>query len=51
MQIVECLIQKIDGYKNNPENSCTAKVGEHVWSGFFMSTISSFKSIENKDNA
>ena len=45
---LECLIEKIDGYKNNPENSSTAKVGEYISSGFSMSTISSFKSIENE---
>ena len=45
---LECLIEKIDGCKNNPENSSTSKVGEHIPSGFSMSTISSFKSIENK---
>ena len=48
---LECLIEKIDGCKNNPENSCTTKVGVYVRSGFLMSTISSFKSIENKYNA
>ena len=40
---LECIIEKIDGCKNNPENSC-----EHIPSGFSMSTISSFRSIENK---
>ena len=34
--------------KNNPENSFTAKVGEHISSAFSMSTILSFKNIENK---
>ena len=47
---LECLIEKIDGCKNDPENSSTTKVGEHIPSGFSMSTISSFKSIENKHN-
>ena len=37
-----------DGCKNNPEISSTIKVSEHIPSGFPMSTISSFKSIENK---
>ena len=37
----------IDGCKKNHENSSTAKVNEHISSGFSMSTISSFKSIEN----
>ena len=45
---LECLIEKIDGCKNNPENSFTTKVSEHIPSGFSMSTISSFKSVENK---
>ena len=45
---LECIIEKIDGCKNNPENSSTTKVGKHIPSGFSMSTISSFKSIENK---
>ena len=45
---LECIIEKIDGCKNNPENSSTTKVSEHVPSGFPMSRISSFRSIENK---
>ena len=45
---LECLIEKTDGCLNNPENSSTIKVGEHITSGLSMSTISSFKSIENK---
>ena len=45
---LECLIEKIDGCKNNPENSSTTKVVEHIPSSFSMSTISSFKNIENK---
>ena len=36
----ECIIEKINGCKNNPENSFTT--------GFSMSTISSFRSIKNK---
>ena len=44
----ECIIEKIDGCKNNPESSSTTKVSEHVPSRFSMSTISSFRSIENK---
>ena len=41
-------IEKIDGCQKNPENSSTTKVGEHIPSGFSMSTILLFKSIENK---
>ena len=33
--------------KNNPENSSTTKVSEHIPSRFSMSTILSFRSIEN----
>ena len=45
---LEYIIEKIDGCKNNSENSSTTKVSEHIPSGFSMSTISSFRSIENK---
>ena len=31
---LECIIEKIDGYKNNPENSSTTKVSEYIPSGF-----------------
>ena len=37
----------IDGCKNNLEKSSMAKVSEHVPSKFLISTISSFKGIEN----
>ena len=46
----ECLIEKIEACKNNPENSSTTKVGKHIPSAFSMSTILSFKSIENKND-
>ena len=45
---LECLIEKIDRCKNNPENFSTTKVAEHIPSAFSMSTISPFKNIENK---
>ena len=48
MQILNVIIEKIDGCKNNPKNSFTTKVSEHIPSGFSMPTISSFRSIENK---
>ena len=38
----------IDISKNNTENSSGTKASEHILSGFFISTISSFRSIENK---
>ena len=39
---LEGLMEKIDGCKNNPKNSSTTKVGEHIPLGFSMSTLSSF---------
>ena len=47
---LEYLIEKIDGCKNNPDNSSTTKVNKHIPSGFSISTILSFKSIENKQD-
>ena len=41
-------MEKDDGCKNNPENSSTIKVSKHNPSGFPMSAISSFKSMEKK---
>ena len=43
---LECLIEKTDGCKNNPENSSTTEISEHIPSGFSMSTISSSKIIK-----
>ena len=45
---IECIIEMIDGCKNNPENPLTINASEHIPSVFTMSTISSFRSIENK---
>ena len=45
---LKCMLEKIDRCKNNPENSSTAKVKEHIPSRFSMSTMSSFRSKENK---
>ena len=36
---LECIIEKIDGCKNNPDNSSTTRVSEHITSGFSISTI------------
>ena len=36
---MESLIKKVDGYTNNPKNSSTTKVGEHIVCGYSMSTI------------
>ena len=41
-------MEKINGRKNNPEKSSTAKVSEYISSVFSISTISSFQDIENK---
>ena len=41
-------MEKIDGCRNNPENSSKTKASEHVPSGFPMYTICSFKNMENK---
>ena len=45
---LECFAEKIDGCKNNPENSSTTKVDENIPLGLLMSIISSSKSTENK---
>ena len=45
---LEYLIEKNDRCKNNPEISTIANVGEHIPSGFSMTTILSFKNIEIK---
>ena len=45
---LEYLIEKMGGCNNNFENSYTTKVSDHIPSGFSVSTISSFKNIENK---
>ena len=45
---LEYIIEKIDRYKNSPENSSTAKVSKHIPSGFWMSALFLFRSIENK---
>ena len=47
---LERLIKHVSGCENNPENSCTMKVGGYISSGFWVSIILSFKSIENKHN-
>ena len=33
---LKCIIEKIDGFKNNPENSSTTKVSKHIPSDFSM---------------
>ena len=41
-------IEKVDECKNNPKNSSTTKVSENISSAFSISTMSSFRSKENK---
>ena len=38
---LECLKEKIDGFKNSPQHSFKAKLNEPIPSDFSMSTISS----------
>ena len=45
---LECIIEKIDRFKSKRENSSATKVSKHIPSGFSMSIISSFRSIEIK---
>ena len=47
---LDCIIEKIDGCKNNPEYSSSTKVSKYIPSSFSTSTISSFRSKENKRN-
>ena len=45
---IKCIIEKIDGYKNNSENSSSKKVSAHIPSCFSISIIFSFRCTENK---
>ena len=45
---IEYLIKKVDGCANNPENSSTAKIGEHIPCGYSMTAIWRFDHIEDK---
>ena len=45
---MESFIKKVDGCANNPENSSTTKIGEHIPWGYSVSTIWAFDHIENK---
>ena len=47
---LESLIEKINGCKNDSEKLSTTKVSEHILSSCSMSTISSFKGIENENH-
>ena len=45
---LDCLIKKIEVCRNDPENASTTKACGHIRSRFPISTILSFKTIENK---
>ena len=45
---IESLIKKIDKCANNPENSSTTKIVEHIPCGYSMSTMWALDNIENK---
>ena len=45
---IESVIKKIDACTNNPQNSSTTKIGEHIPCGYSMSPIWAFDHIENK---
>ena len=45
---IESLIEKIDGCANNPENSSTTKIVEHIHYGCSMLTIWAFDHMEKK---
>ena len=47
---LECIIRKTGEYKNNPKNLSKTSVREHILSSFSRSTISSFRSIETKQD-
>ena len=42
---LKSLLKKIVGFSNNPENSSTTKIGEHIPCGCSMSTIWGFNHI------
>ena len=46
---LECILEQINGCKNNPQNLSATKVNKHIPSGFSMSTISSFRIIGNRE--
>ena len=48
MHIFACIIQEIDRCTNNLQHSPKTKVSEHIALGLSMSTMSSFRRIENE---
>ena len=47
---VESLIERIDGWKNNPDQSSTTKTGECIPCEYSVSMIQAFDSIGNNGN-
>ena len=45
---LESLIEKTDGWANNPEKSWTTKIGEDIPYRYPISTIWTFNNIEHK---
>ena len=45
---MESFIRKIDGCANNPENSSTTKIGQHIPCRYSMLTISAFDNIKKQ---
>ena len=43
---LECIKEKIDRCKNNPQNSSTTKVSKHIPSDFSMSSLNSKENFE-----
>ena len=48
MLILNLETEKIDGHVNNPENSSTTKISEHIPCGYSMPTIWQFDHLESK---
>ena len=48
---IKSLFRKKDGCANNPQNSSTTKIGEHIHCGDSMSTVRKFDHIEDKDTS
>ena len=45
---LECLLEKMNICRNNPEKSSTTKISKHTSSGFLLFTCNSFDTKENK---
>ena len=47
---LECLLEKIDTCKNDPNKSYTTKINKHILSGYSIFTHCSFDEFKNKLN-